>query len=420
MEVPTGITPEGRYGEVLCVYGNGIAAGEGALKLLYTNKNLYPSNVLSFEKGTRELSAGPSAPCHDTANKALDDWKHDKYDWDDFPLVEPDTLDDGLDGAGAAGGKMGESPAPALAYAYYENYKKKDPNCYIFAVNGANHSQTIYDSYSRSRILKVGSMSYGGSKHLERIGLNCRVALGFFACDESLWYNTGHAYNHLKYYLRAIPNSVGGVDPGPSVFADEDTATPDSLISVQSSFQSAKNNYNQNAMTMLHREGLTKMVTPTYFMPYQGNHRRPDSRGSQIIGAYWARAAHWVNCGKEPPVLWAEESKRIDKSSFSIIFDVPVPPLKLVETKAQHFGFSSENVQITKVELGNDGKSVVITTNGLPDEMFKVSYGFGPSAQLFGTIAGGGVCDSDPTVVTVGVGDPVPLINYSFHFEIGV
>lgn len=357
--------------EQLILYGQSLSIGVNSTPLASSTQS-NPDNVLTL-KGGPVAGQGPGL----------------------IPLTEVKS-----------GIRSGESPASALGNAYFLHYLKAQKNRKVIVIAPGEGSQTVaalsspplIDRYkTRARqVFKDAKTKFPDAKTIKQPVI-CWVQ---GEADRSGSSEEGYkaALTKLVRELQDFSLTVGNTK---AVF-----------LSYQTSFGSASGSPVMQAQFQLHKEGKIQIVTPIYHLPLANDGIHLSSRGSQMLGAYFARGANCVRRGKKVP-LTTPISAKIDGNKVIVKFEVPVKPLKFSsEVVAKNKGFEISGASITNVLLGESGDEVIIEATGLTvGKQLRYAMTKGRNIAL------GQVMDSCEETVPIGTGGAdVKLVNYAPHF----
>ena len=319
------------------------------------------------------------------------------------PLVEVKT-----------GDKLGESPVAGMANGYFMNFVDDKDLTIVIAntsgVGGQTLEKLTKEHFSRFENRARKAKALADTKFPKNKFL---MPVVFWIQGEADRDNTKNGY---MSQFKALATKIQGV-------AKELTGFNTMIISYQTAGNSGNNGIVQRAQLALHDEEVLSIATPIYFLEFDADETHLTARGSQILGAYMARAAKYADKGERPPLLKPLAARRVGDSVVNVTFDIPTKPLQL-GAKPGGFtlvdGATNKDIDVKNVAVSSSGDEVVITTSApIPDTDILVRYALTPNSK--GSRSQGSLTDSSTDTVELGAtGENVRLLNYAPHFELGL
>lgn len=369
---------ESTEGEHFIIYGQSLSIGYNCKPIMSTQQT-YPDNILTLNSSPRELG------------ETL------------VPLVEKVDV----------GGKWGETPSASLARTYYTYIgKPKHLKVIVTApgVSGRTVQQLTEEHYYRyeKASLNVGS-AFQGTKLSHPIT--------FWIQGEA----DGAIKNTQEEYVSRFKTLASKMKETHQKNYGKGTHT---IISYQTCAYSARGNI-QKAQIQLHMEGVLMIATPIYFLKFSSDDLHLTTSSSQMLGAYFGRAASYVKNGKKPPLVFPLKAER-NGENVTLSFEVPTPPLQLVKSNffglplAFDYGFQVVGRRIAEVTVQNNTqillRLVPLASTLPPGGQLTITYALGPR-KVLNEACHGGLRDSCEEKVYTGTQEVV-LYNYAPHFEI--
>lgn len=306
------------------------------------------------------------------------------------------------------GSRQGETPASALGNAYFMHYLKGQKNRKVIVGAYGEGSMSVVELSTPPLITRYKTRAETVFDSSKKKFPDAKVVKQPVIC----WVQ-GEAdrSSTLGAYKSSLANLISDLEQ----FSTSVGSKKAKFLSYQTSYGSADNSPVMEAQMQLHNEGKMQIVTPIYHFPLANDGIHLSGRGSQMLGAYFARAANCVRRGWKVP-LTTPISAKVEGGKVIVKFDVPTRPLKFSSAvSAVNQGFEISGATISNVALGVGGDEVVIEGSGFKTGQ-QLRYAL--TKHNRNKIATGTVVDSCKETVPIGPGGAdVMLENYAPHFS---
>lgn len=312
------------------------------------------------------------------------------------------------------GDKLGESPVAAMANGYFMNFVDDKDTTVVIANTSGVGGQTL------EKLTKTYFSRFENRAQKAKALADTKFPKNKFLMPAVFWIqgeaDRDNTKNRYMSQFRELATKIQGVAKALTGFNTR-------IISYQTAGSSGKNGTVQRAQLALHDEDVLSIATPIYFLEFDDDETHLTARGSQILGAYMARAAKYADKGERPPLLKPLAARTVGDSVVNITFDIPTKPLNLGANPggfALVDGTTNENIDIKNVAISSSGDEVVITASAaITTTDILVQYALTPNSE--GNRSEGSLTDSSTDTVELGAtGESVRLLNYAPHFELGV
>ena len=163
--------------------------------------------------------------------------------------------------------------------------------------------------------------------------------------------------------------------------------------------------------------------TPVYVCTHNNRSYHLTGEGSKMLGEYCGIACKSIMFGEKSPTGLVPLSYTISDNTLSIVYDVPVPPIRIDTewvNEVAHYGYvllnSNDEDIISSVSVFNDTVTIECTESPINAMLF---YGFNGTQRYDGRIAGsrGNICDSAKFTESGEIGGKIfTLGNYAYDF----